>query len=99
VTAFADRVVPLVGDDDIVHDYMLTGESRAARNAFLQVHDPEYHSFLQNLPAAFREMDAEAIPTMLGWIRSEHGSVAGYLRTGGVEQATLTALRANLLDR
>jgi hypothetical protein len=88
-----------VSDDDIVHDYMLTAESRAARDAFLEVHDPEYHAFLQNLPAAFREMDAEAIPTLLGWIRSEHGSVAEYLLSGGVERTTLTALRANLLER
>jgi protein-tyrosine phosphatase len=88
-----------VGDDDIVADYMLTGETRAARDAFLQTHDPDYYAFLQRLPVGFREMDAEAIPTMLAWIRSEHGTVTEFLRTGGVDEPTLTALRANLLQR
>jgi protein-tyrosine phosphatase len=88
-----------VGDDDIVVDYMLTDETRAARDAFLQIHDPDYYAFLQRLPVGFREMDADAIPTMLAWIRSEHGTVTEYLRTGGVDEPTLTALRANLLQR
>lgn len=88
-----------VSDDDIVHDYMLTAECRTARDAYLQVHDPDYYAFVQSLPAAIREMDAESIPTMLRWIRDEHGSVTEYLRAGGVDQVTLTALQANLLER
>lgn len=87
-----------VGDDDIVHDYMLTTECRTARDAFMQVHEPDYYAFVQSLPTAIREMDTEAIPTMLTWMRSEHGSVAGFLRTAGVDEPTLAALRANLLQ-
>ena len=41
-----------VRDEDIVDDYMLTGESRAARNAYLQVNEPDYYAFLASLPAA-----------------------------------------------
>jgi hypothetical protein len=87
-----------VGDDDIVRDYMLTAESRAARDAFLEIHDPDYLAFVQSLPAAIREMDAQAIPTMLGWIRAEHGSIAAFLLASGVEETDLAALRANLLE-
>jgi hypothetical protein len=87
-----------VGDEDIVHDYMLTSECRTARDAYLQAHDPDYYAFVQSLPAAIREMDTEAIPTMLSWMREEHGSVAEFLRTAGVDPATLTTLRNELLE-
>jgi protein-tyrosine phosphatase len=88
-----------VSDDDIVQDYMLTAESRATRDAFLQVHDPDYYAFIQSLPVAIREMDTAAIPTMLNWMRDEHGSVAGFLRSGGVDEPALAALQANLIER
>ena len=66
-----------VRDEDIVDDYMLTGESRAARSAYLRVHEPDYYAFLANLPAAVREMHRDAIPTLLAWMRARHGSVVG----------------------
>ena len=87
-----------VRDEDIVDDYMLTGESRAARNAYLRVHEPDYYAFLANLPATVREMHGDAIPTLLAWIRAEHGSVLAYLVASGVDEDTVDALRANLLD-
>lgn len=87
-----------VRDDDIVHDYMMTGESRAARSAYLQVHEPDYYEFLAGLPATVREMHPEAIPTLLAWIRAEHGSVPAFLLASGVAEDTLAALRENLLD-
>ena len=40
-----------VRDEDIVANYMLTGESRAARNAYLQLNEPDYYAFLASLPA------------------------------------------------
>ncbi len=86
-----------VRDEDIVDDYMLTGESRAARNAYLRVHEPDYYAFLANLPATVRDMHGDAIPTLLAWIRTEHGSVPAYLVASGVDEDIVDALRANLL--
>jgi len=87
-----------VGDDDIVHDYMLTGESRAARSAYLRVHEPDYYAFLASLPTTVREMHGDAIPTLLAWIRAEHGSVPAFLLASGVAEDTLAALKASLLE-
>jgi protein-tyrosine phosphatase len=87
-----------VRDEDIVDDYMMTGQSRAARNAYLQVHEPDYYAFLASLPAAVREMQTDAIPTLLAWMRARYGSVTGYLLASGVDEHGLAALRANLLD-
>jgi protein-tyrosine phosphatase len=87
-----------VRDEDIVDDYMMTGQSRAARNAYLQVHEPDYYALLANLPAAVREMQADAIPTLLAWTRARFGSVAGYLLASGVDDRRLAALRASLVD-
>jgi protein-tyrosine phosphatase len=87
-----------VRDEDIVDDYMLTGESRAARNAYLQVNDPDYYAFLASLPDAAREMHADAIPTLLAWMRARHGSATGFLLANGVDGDSLAALKANLLE-
>jgi protein-tyrosine phosphatase len=87
-----------VRDQDIVNDYMLTGESRAARNAYLQVNEPDYYAFLASLPDAAREMHADAIPTLLAWMRARHGSPAGFLLANGVDEDSLAALKANLLE-
>jgi protein-tyrosine phosphatase len=86
-----------VRDEDIVDDYMLTGESRAARNAYLRINEPDYYAFLASLPASVREMHTEAIPTLLAWIRSRHGSAAGFLIDNGVGADSLAALEAGLL--
>jgi protein-tyrosine phosphatase len=88
-----------VRDEDIVHDYMLTGESRAARSAYLRVHEPDYHAFLASLPATVREMHRDTIPTLLAWIRAEQGSVWAFLLASGVDVDTLATLKANLLEQ
>ncbi|HET6835050.1 MAG TPA: tyrosine-protein phosphatase [Acidimicrobiales bacterium] len=87
-----------VRDEDIVDDYMLTGESRAARNAYLRVHEPDYYAFLANLPSTVREMHGDAIPTLLAWMRARHGSASAFLLTNGVGEDSLAALEANLLE-
>lgn len=87
-----------VPDRDIVADYMLTDESRAARNAYLRIHEPEYYAFLAGLPPTFRRMNTDAIPTLLTWIRAEHGSVPAFLADSGVDRHDLAALRASLLE-
>jgi protein-tyrosine phosphatase len=87
-----------VRDEDIIDDYMLTGESRAARNAYLQLNEPDYYAFLSNLPATVREMHADAIPTLLAWMRARHGSATGFLLANGTDEDSLAALKANLLE-
>ena len=87
-----------VRDEDIVDDYMLTGESRAARSAYLRVHEPDYYAFLANLPPAVREMHGDAIPTLLAWIRARHGSASAFLLNSGVGEDSLVALTASLLE-
>lgn len=87
-----------VRDEDIVDDYMLTGESRAARNAYLRIHEPDYYAYVASLPASVREMHPDAIPTLLAWIRARHGSAAGYLLANGVGADSLAALDAGLLE-
>jgi protein-tyrosine phosphatase len=87
-----------VRDEDIVDDYMMTGESRAARNAYLQAHEPDYYALLARLPAAVREMQADAIPTLLAWMRAGFGSVTEYLLASGVDERRLAALRTGLVD-
>jgi protein-tyrosine phosphatase len=87
-----------VRDEDIVDDYMLTGESRAARNAYLRVHEPDYYAFLANLPSTVREMHGDAIPILLAWIRARHGSASAFLLANGVGEDSLAALEANLLE-
>jgi protein-tyrosine phosphatase len=87
-----------VRDEDIVDDYMMTGESRAARNAYLQAHEPDYYALLASLPAAVREMQADAIPTLLAWMRAGFGSVTEYLLASGVDERRLAALRTGLVD-
>ncbi|MFD8703737.1 tyrosine-protein phosphatase [Kitasatospora sp. NPDC059648] len=43
-----------------------------------------------------RPVGAEHIASSLDWIRTHHGTVPGYLRTHGVTDTDLDALRANL---
>ncbi|HKA84694.1 MAG TPA: tyrosine-protein phosphatase [Acidimicrobiales bacterium] len=87
-----------VRDEDIVDDYMMTDQSRAARNAYLQVHEPDYYAFLTNLPDSVREMQADAMPTLLAWMRGRYGSATAYLLASGVDERRLTALKADLVE-
>jgi protein-tyrosine phosphatase len=87
-----------VGDDDIATDYVLTAESRPARQAFLDVHDPDYASFLNSLPGWVRETKAESVLTMLDHVRAEHGTATAFLLAGGLPQEALDRLASTLLE-
>jgi protein-tyrosine phosphatase len=78
-----------VRDEEILEDYALTAESRAARYAWLAVHDPDYLAFLQTLPPEALEVRSEAIQVMLDHLRADHGTVAEYLTGGGLPIAAL----------
>ena len=97
VAAIVLSVVGVV-DEDILADYALTAESRAARYDWLAVHDPDYLAFLQSLPPGALEVRAEAIEAMLDRLRTDHGSVADYLTAGGVSPEAIERLGDALLE-
>jgi len=86
-----------VDDDTIVADYVASAErvpillarsrERAARDgdALIEVAQQHY------------EARAEAMEDVLAWIRTEHGSVAGYVAAQGLERDAITRLRTALL--
>jgi protein-tyrosine phosphatase len=87
-----------VPDDEIVADYVLTEETREARNAFLADHDPDYLVYLETLPSYALETKAESMREFLLRLRSEHGSIRSYLATNGVDAATVDRLAEALLS-
>lgn len=97
VAALVLRVLG-VGDDDIVADYLLTGRSAKARYEWLETADPAYHAFLMSLPEHIRNIDPEAIPTLLGWVDREFGGAEQFLVAGGTDPADLDRLRAELVE-
>ena len=87
-----------VSDDDVVADYVLTNEIREERDAFLEIHDPEYLAMLRSLPAWVRDADGLAMQATLDHVRREFGSATGYLEAAGVSGSELFALRGYLLE-
>jgi protein-tyrosine phosphatase len=89
-----------VEPEQIVADYHLSKErvdrirARAAARG-----GGDRPSAMLDQPPAFMQAPAEAMRLLLAWIREAHGSTAGYLATTGIEQATIAALAANLLER
>jgi protein tyrosine/serine phosphatase len=87
-----------VSDHDVVADYVLTNECRAERDAFLEVHDPEYLAMLRTLPPWVREASAATMQATLDHVRARWGSAAGYLESLGVAPLELSSLRESLLE-
>jgi protein-tyrosine phosphatase len=86
-----------VPDDEIVADYVLTEDTREARNAFLAVHDPDYLVYLQTLPSYALETKAESMREFLLTTRSAHGSMRAFLAVNGVDGATVDRLAEAVL--
>jgi len=84
-----------VEDDAIVADYHLSKERVERIRARAREARPSGAMVAQ--PPAFMQAPAEAMELLLAWIREAHGSIPGYLAAIGVEDATLDALRAQLL--
>jgi protein tyrosine/serine phosphatase len=87
-----------VADADVVADYELTNETREQRDAYLEVHDPQYLAMLRSLPSWVREADGRAMQATLDHVRSEFGSARGYMDAAGVDATALATLRAALLE-
>jgi protein-tyrosine phosphatase len=87
-----------VGDDDVVADYELTNECRSERDAFLEVHDPEYLTMLRSLPRWVRIADGASMQATLDHVVDRFGSARAYLGSLGISEAQLAALEAALLE-
>ncbi|MEB4614046.1 tyrosine-protein phosphatase [Leucobacter sp. M11] len=85
---------------DIVADYTLTETN--LRQGFAENLSALVTSLGVPLTPRLRtltsEAPAHAIETALDWVAAEHGDAAGYLRSGGLDEAELLQLRAALLD-
>lgn len=83
---------------DVVADYHLSRErvqrlrERARRAA------GERASPMVDQPPEFMQAPAQAMELLLGWIRATYGSAPDYLAAIGVPDATVTILRARLLE-
>jgi protein tyrosine/serine phosphatase len=80
--------------EEIAHDYALTAEARArGADAWVDAAPDERERarrlFMQNTPA-------EAMRRVLERLEREHGSVEGYLRAAGLDEAQLERLRRRL---
>jgi len=97
VTAALLLAVLGVSDDDIAADYALSAGATEQFIEWLRAERPEAVADMQSAPTAFLASPAAAMVAFLEALRTEHGSVEAYLASVGVTDATLAAVRANLL--
>ena len=83
-----------VDDADITADYALSTEASARFSAWLAETMPGQ----ADVPAPFLASPVEAMQLFLDELREGHGSVEAYLRSAGVTDEQLAALRDHLLD-
>jgi protein-tyrosine phosphatase len=97
----AALVLDLLGvpDDVIAADYVLSVDSRRARDAYLREHEPERAAFFASLPASVLAIDASTMELFLRELRARHGSVRALLEAGGAPAAALDRLVDDLVDR
>ena len=87
-----------VDDDDIVSDYALSRLGVDRMVEWVRTTRPDALQAMSAQPQAFLEAPPAAMELLLGAVRAEHGSMAGYVATLGITSDTLSALRAALLD-
>jgi len=97
VTAALLLAVLGVDDADIADDYALSAGATEQFIEWLRAERPDALADMQSAPTAFLASPAAAMAAFLATLRIEHGSVEGYLASIGVTDATLAAVRANLL--
>jgi protein-tyrosine phosphatase len=85
-----------VASDDIVEDYALTS---VTMDAFLTAiaDDPAFATRTADIPQMFFAADPQAMLLLLRDIEAAHGSVRGYVRALGVDDASLASLEDQLL--
>ena len=86
-----------VGDDDIANDYSLSRLGMPRFKEWVIATYPEAADAMSDQPAAFLAAPVEAMHLFLERLRAEFGSVHDYVVGLGVTEATLDAVRENLL--
>jgi protein-tyrosine phosphatase len=87
-----------VARDAIVEDYALTQDTIDRFVARSAAEDPEVARNLADMPAAFLLADPAAMTLVLDDLEREHGTVAEYVRSIGVDADVLERLRNHLLE-
>jgi len=86
-----------VADDDIADDYSLSRLGMSSFKEWIVENFPEAADAMSKQPDAFLAAPAEAMHLFLERVRDTFGSFDEYVRGLGVEDATLDAVRRNLL--
>jgi len=96
----AAMVLSLLGVDDevIVADYAISGTNMDRLVDRLRRDRPEALTTMNEQPSAYLAAPPAAMERFLAHVRTEFGSVPEWVRANGVTQASIDALRANLLD-
>ena len=85
-----------VDDDTVADDYGLSRGAMDTLVEWLRATMPEALDAMTDQPAAFLDAPPQAMHELLATVRADHGSMAGYLESIGVDAATVDALRRNL---
>ena len=86
-----------VADDDIADDYTTSAMAMEKLVEWVQGRGAEAADAMAKQPAAFLGCPPEAMHVFLARVRRQWGSVDGYLRSIGVDGATVTAVRQAFL--
>jgi len=86
-----------VSDDDIAGDYSLSRLGMDRFRAWIIETYPGAADAMSDQPQAFLDAPAEAMHLFLADFRDRHGSVHEYVRSLGVPDDVLDAVRKNLL--
>lgn len=86
-----------VGRDDIVHDYHLSAAAMGEFSQWLAVEFPESVDAMSSQPPEYLEAPAEAMHGFLDEVDDRYGSMEGLVASLGVSDATVSALRDQLL--
>jgi protein-tyrosine phosphatase len=92
-------VLSLLGvpESVIAHDYSLSAPGMERFQEWFRTTHPEAAERMADQPAAFMASPVEAMERFLADVARHHGSLAGYVRGLGVGDATVDAVRDNLL--
>lgn len=96
----AATVLSLLGvaDEVIVADYAISGTNMDRLVERLRRDRPEALTTMNEQPSAYLAAPPAAMERFLAHVRDTHGSVAGWVRSIGVDDDVVDELRANLLD-
>jgi protein-tyrosine phosphatase len=87
-----------VPDDVIAADYVLTERARARSMEWIEVHEPGFAAFLNQIPPERRGVRPETILGFLSGVRERYGGAEGFLTSTGVGPGALDRLRQALVE-